>query len=197
MKELCLMLGFCELNCAFLSWFRGPCVHHSLTLTVFLPPLLPDFLSSDVWVWTPLIWWTPPIWTLSPQTVWLWVSTSVSISCSVKPLWWWLDKALIYEYCRIALEIFFLLFFRPVMFVVTLVLWAIESLVFGYPYCTRYGYPLMELVNVKSDFGLLLLKIPCHYYSSIFCRKIIIFPQSSGNQAEKEAKRLDCKSQRS
>lgn len=45
------------------------------------------------------------------HNVWLWISTVLYILCRRKFLWWWLSKALLYEYSRMSLAVILLLLF--------------------------------------------------------------------------------------
>ena len=54
--------------------------------------------SADYLSWGGRLGWLNLIETFAPHDVWFWVITSVPLCCQKKPLWWWLDKALIYEY---------------------------------------------------------------------------------------------------
>ena len=60
------------------------------------------------------------------------------LAAKKKPLWWKLDKALIYEYSRISFGVILSLFCRPLVFGFTLGLWA-------YPNNVGHGFSPLKL----------------------------------------------------
>lgn len=122
--------GLYELTWPFLSWFREP------RSPGILLPLASYTLSVSSSVGSPAlrreIGWRHPIqsWVFQGLTLCVmsgcgWVSVAVHICIRSKCRWCCLNKVLIYENSRIALGIFLLLIFEPVVFGFTLNFWAI------------------------------------------------------------------------
>jgi hypothetical protein len=122
--------GLYELTWPFLSWFREP------RSPGILFPLASYTLSVSSSVGSPAlrreIGWRHPIqsWVFQGLTLCVmsgcgWVSVAVHICIRSKCRWCCLNKVLIYENSRIALGIFLLLIFEPVVFGFTLNFWAI------------------------------------------------------------------------
>lgn len=94
--------------------------------------------------------------------IWLWVSIPSSICYGRNFLWWWLDKAPIYEYSRILLGII-LLTFLPVIIGI-LGLWVIPLLVPGPLGSARGRFFLIAWAQAGP--GWPLPQLLCHLYPS-------------------------------
>jgi hypothetical protein len=100
----------------------------------------------------------------SLHTVWRWVSVFVPICYRRKLLWWWLSRALIYEYSRMPLGVIFLhSFSRTVVFGFPLGPWPTYSQVLGYPRSNGYGFYFMVWAGWLHPHSL------CHYCISVHC----------------------------
>lgn len=89
-----------------------------------------------------------------------------------KPLWLRLDKVPIYKYSSISLRIILLIFFRLIVFGFTVYVWAIWSLVHGYPNKQCQVWISSCKVGFRSNQTLIgyFPCVLCHHYPSIFSR---------------------------
>ena len=146
------------------SW----CSPLPLALTFFLLPLPQHFLSSegkDLMDTLCLGMSRSSHIFHSLQNVLLRVSIFVPIWYRRKWLWLWLNKALIYEYSRIALWVscfiivlllFSFVFFRPVAFRLNLDHWTIQYHVFGHPNNIGYGSYLIEWTTSQISYWMVI-----------------------------------------
>jgi hypothetical protein len=88
---------------------------------------------------------------LSLCNVWLWVSAFIPIGCRRKPLWWWLNKALIYENSRISLGVTLSLFLNSIIWFPPRYLGYLVSGSSSPKQCQVWVWP-----SVKSDIAWLL-----------------------------------------
>lgn len=89
------------------SW----CPTSPLGLVIFTLPLLQGSLSSERRDLVEIFYSGLSVLSHTVHNVWLWISTVLYILCRRKFLWWWLSKALLYEYSRMSLAVILLLLF--------------------------------------------------------------------------------------
>lgn len=159
-------LNLCEPICALLTYFSGLffwCLPSPLTLTVLLsipsPMVFPEILKEQ------------PNRDLRFRLFTYYLALGLCINSHLLPEEVFLKKnsseGTNLEYSRKLLEIIFLIFFfRSVFFGSILYLWALQSLVPGYPSNASVGFLSWSRPQVKLDIGWPLQQILYHYSPS-------------------------------